>query len=520
MTVYEVWKERLPKPFTIVFFSIFFIAGIVAYDDFGISWDECYSRDLTGKISTEFIKTLNPAPYLENTEKYHGPLFENFLILAEDISGITDVQHIYLLRHLLTFILFYISCIAFYLIVYQCLQSRWMALAACGMLVLSPRIIADSFYNSKDLPMLSFYIFCMWTLLQVIHHSSYKWIIIHAISCGALIAIRINGIIVPLLTIAVLVYKWHAYKIHIHRLLKMMFIYTAGVLAAVILCWPILWLNPIEHFALAFLEMVRYHWSETVLFNNSIYKAQDLPWYYLPWWIIISTPPLFLLLACIGMVYTSKLIFEKKLSFNRDELSIVTLHSMFILPVSAVITLQSVIYDGWRHMYFVYPSLIMMATFGLEQLLHLFKKQGLAKASLMLALASTYMAMVIFNLKNHPHQMVYFNLLANIRQQEAPFEYEMDYWGLSYRKGLEYIADTDSRNEIKIAVANQPGINNWNLLSLQDRRRMQVSDTLTQFDYYLTNYRFINSKPEGMTEVYVVKSDGIHILGVYKKRSD
>ncbi|MBK8847831.1 MAG: glycosyltransferase family 39 protein [Bacteroidetes bacterium] len=516
MTVYAVCKARLPQLLAVTLFTFFFISGIAAYDDFGISWDECYSRDLTGKVSTQFIKTLNATPYLENTEKYHGPLFENLLILAEDISGFTDVRQIYLLRHLMTFLLFFGACFVFYMLVHTCLQSHWMALAACGMLILSPRIFADSFYNTKDLPMLSFYIFCMCTMLRVIHYSSIKWIVVHAIVCGALMAIRINGVIVPLLTIAVLVYKVFAYKMHFYRLLKLSFIYILAVAIAVTLFWPILWLNPPEHFVRAFLEMVRYHWSETVVFRNAIYPAQNLPWYYLPWWMAISIPPLYMLLALIGFAYTLSLLIYKKFCLNHHELGTVTLHAMLLLPLTAVIILQSVIYDGWRHMYFVYPSLILMATFGLSKLLNDLKSRIIAKATLLTSLLATYTAMVIFLFINHPHQMVYFNVLASIKQYEAPFQYEMDYWGLSYRNALEFIVRSDKRDHIKIAVANQPGINNWNMLPIQDRSRLQVSDTLSEYDYYLTNYRFANRKPEGLIEIYTIKSDGITIAGVYK----
>jgi hypothetical protein len=52
-------------------------------------------------------------------------------------------------------------------------------------------------------------------------------------------------------------------------------------------------------------------------------------------------------------------------------------------------------------------------------------------------------------IRYHPHQYAYFNFLAG---KSVGQKFDLDYWGLSYRDGLEYIVNNDLRPVIKLAA--------------------------------------------------------------------
>ena len=160
-------ERKRDLPF-IIFFVLFLITGLSIYRDYGVSWDEPISRDSNGILNYDFIRTGNPEAVIKGNEKYHGPAFEIALVIAEKIIKPTDFRQTYFLRHLLTFIVFAVSILFFYKLCIKYFKDEWLALTAVAFLVLSPRIFADAFYNSKDLALLSFTIISIYTTINFI----------------------------------------------------------------------------------------------------------------------------------------------------------------------------------------------------------------------------------------------------------------------------------------------------------------------------------------------------------------
>ena len=78
----------------------------------------------------------------------------------------------------------------------------------------------------------------------------------------------------------------------------------------------------------------------------------------------------------------------------------------FLIPLFTVIILDSTLYGGWRHLYFLYPCLIYFVIISYEKLKIHFKKIFLVLfvASLMINVSNL--------IKLHPYQSVYFNSLV------------------------------------------------------------------------------------------------------------
>jgi hypothetical protein len=54
----------------------------------------------------------------------------------------------------------------------------------------------------------------------------------------------------------------------------------------------------------------------------------------------------------------------------------------------------------------------------------------------------------------HPYEYVYFNRLGAGGQAEASTRFETDYWGLSYKEGLEWVAANVPPESRPITIAN------------------------------------------------------------------
>ena len=164
--------------------------------------------------------------------------------------------------------------------------------------------------------------------------------------------------------------------------------------------------------------------------------------------------------------------------------------SILVAPTSAAILLKSTLYDGWRQFYFVYPALVYLAVYGYAVIA---QKCEFSRALRSLVAASLFILVGLtaaWMIRNHPFQNVYFNLLAGSSWAE---NFEGDYWGLSNTSGLQFIADSDSREKIYIFGLGNTSIPQA-LLMLPDgaRKRFVMVDSVEHANYVLTNFRLLN----------------------------
>jgi hypothetical protein len=123
----------------------------------------------------------------------------------------------------------------------------------------------------------------------------------------------------------------------------------------------------------------------------------------------------------------------------------------------------------------------------------------------------------VFMIREHPYQHLYFNGLAGgIRGAEGRFE--LDYWGLSYREGLERILERDGHDTIRVYVAEAVGRDTFQILRPDDRARLVRVDKPVEANYYLTNFRWQDKDVASGDEFYSVEAGGVKILTAYRVR--
>lgn len=501
------------------FFSILLLLGTRIYQDYGMSWDEP-AQYRYGQTVIRYV-TGQDNNLLTDWDRYHGPAFEIILAVAQTLFIKTNTeQEIYFLRHYLNYLLFIAGVWCFYLICLRRFRNWKIALLGSLMLVLSPRIFGQAFYNSKDLPFLSFFIISVYTMMRYLDGKKILWAALHALACALLVDTRVLGIMVPIITVALFVKDiWVNRGERTFKIIAGFAVYGGLLIGLVLLFWPILWSGPIREFGNAFMQMSRFPWKGQVLYRGALIKGAELPWHYTPVWILISTPLIYIVLFTVGLVN----IFQKALTAPAQFISERQLDAVALiwlaLPLLALVLFRSVVYGAWRHSYFVYPALLLITVVGLDALykwvvrrrkkMHAYFGLGILGVGIALGLIPTAQFMIKF----HPYQDVYFNSLAG-GITGARFKYDMDYWGLSYRKGLEYILKHDLSPVITLYVEAAPGRVNELILNEKERKRLKYVDTPEEAMYFLGAYRHRTQEYPYDKQVYTAKVQQVPILAV------
>ena len=450
-------KFSLKKLLITFFLIILIIIGTLIHKDYGISWDEPQQR-LIGFVNLNHVSDYlkldlrnppNPPPEITKLnnlkDRDYGVIFELPAVLLEHIFTFKDIQEVYFARHLLTFLVFIGGVIAVYQMAARRFSDWRMGLIAAAFIILSPRIFAESFYNDKDLVFLSFFAIAVNTAIIFILRPSWQTALPHALASAAAIDARIMAIIIPCATLLIVALQILKGERLWSKSLQLLALYFIAMVGLVIVFWPFLWSDPLGHFLEALGNMAKFRWAPRIIFEAEYIKASNLPWHYVPTWISITTPPLYLVLFAVGCLSILKncILNIRYLWRNDNQLQDLIFMGFCIGPVIAVIALHSVLYNGWRHVYFIYPTFILITVVGLHSLWHIVKDRKILHSLIAVIVIGSFANTSIWMIQNHPLQNLYFNSLT----RDWDRKYEVDYWGLAYKPLLETIL-VERRGEI------------------------------------------------------------------------
>jgi len=509
-------KELLIKRSLVLFFFIaLLLIGLNVFKDYGVHYDEYINQSFGNQnlqciINVGKYHSLSQTGPLAQQNHYliHGPLIETLLSTLQRSLNLACSREILFMRHLGCFLIFFLGVIFFYLLGNIYFHNWKLSLIGCLFLVLSPRIFANAFYDTVDVPFLSFYIMSMYTLLRLVRHKTVLNLLFHTLACAFLITTRQVGLIMPAITFLPFfldMFKYPAFKTKIKTAIQFSF-YMAVLMILTIIFWPILWCHPYFNFKNVLNAIFHLYNPITVLYLGQWMPREDVPWHYTLVWILITTPLLYCFYFLIGFVISIKLILKNSSGIIRRNSILMML--CFLAPL---VLSKGKVYDGWRVLFFIYPAFLIFSLAGLSALWQS-KLRALILVLTILTLISTGYDMV----KNHPFENVYFNGLAGKDMQEVKTRFDLDYWGLSYKQGLEYILKTDKDKIILVATdPDTPYIqNNLNILPDRDKERLREVP-LEEATYFLTNYRG-HPQEYPYPEYYSIKIGDAKIMGVYK----
>ena len=507
------------KKVVLAFFVLFFISGFSIYKDYGLSWDEGMQWKSIGLTNYNYVIHGDKESLLASGDKYHGPAFELGLVMIEKLLKLKDTREVYLMRHLVNFLVFFVSLVFLYLLLIHLFKDWKLALAGCLMYVLSPRIFAESFYNSKDIILLSFFVIGLYSLFLFHQKQTYLMALVHAFICGFAIVIRIIAIVLPLLSI-VFLFLEIGESFYSKRKPKIVYgsfvVFFISLIAFIYLFWPVLWEDPIYHFKNAFKEMSLYQWDSNVLYLGENIDSRKIPWHYLPVWIAITTPVFYLFLFGIGLIKFFTTLLGEPIQTIKNKKNTILIIICFFTPILSIIVLNSVVYDAWRHVFFIYAAFILIAVMGIQYLFQLASKIKFGNLALTLLLLGSFARTSFTMIQLHPFQNVYFNYLAGTDYQKIKQNFEMDYWGLSSRKALEEILKVDFSEIINVKSDHLPGVLNQQILPFEQRKRLYFTDDLEDADYFIGDYRGHPKDYPYQKEIFSVKVENAKLVSVFK----
>ena len=93
----------------------------------------------------------------------------------------------------------------------------------------------------------------------------------------------------------------------------------------------------------------------------------------------------------------------------------------------------------------------------------------------------------------------------------------MEYWGISYRKGLEYILAHDTASMIRISNGAGPIYDNVGILTEAQRKRITIVAENENPDYFITVFRYHPEEYDYYHNIiYNYKISNSTVLRIYK----
>lgn len=451
-------NKALPRWAVCAFFAVFLALGLLTAADYGPSWDEQTEMDILRMNLWEYARVLGLdesrfetlaarqgplsietlRPISQSIEQDHGTAaFYPFGWVVLDLS-LTGAQQS-ALWHMACWGVFTLGGFALYATLRQMGLSRGWALLGPVCLLLTPPFFAHGHFNNKDIALFSLSLCGLWQALALARRPGFARGVCFAL-CGALAAnTKVAGLALwGLCALYVLV------RLLMERRVTPRVWGVAGVTvlsfaALYALLTPALWADPAAFFGYLLSNAVAFQrWNGYVLFRGSVFDttSQPLPWYYLPY-MMLATTPLWILMLCAAGTALAMWTGVRRLR-ARGAPGLVPLLTvlLWLLPLAFAVLTRTRVYNGWRHFYFLYGPMLALAVLGAREL---WTHMRGARRRVFAALLGLCMAFTGVGIATqHPYQYAYYQPLVQLRGMDYN---ELDYWNVSARDALVRLAE-------------------------------------------------------------------------------
>jgi hypothetical protein len=359
----------------------------------------------------------------------------------------------------------------------RALGSPRAAFLAALFLLLTPNYYGQMFNNPKDIPFAAATVWATYYMVRLVPLLPTPPLAIVAklgVAIGLGLGVRVGGLLLfcylgLLLTLFVV---WHAIERRSVAVLfgEAMRGFVRVLLPALVVAYPVMllfWPWAQEHPIDNPLRSLAFFTHETfpfrTLFAGQYVPAWDLPWEYLPTYIILALPELVLTLAVAAPVLAFFAFRRTPRVLRRHR---VLAHFMvafgIVFPIAYAVAVKAVLFDGMRHFIFVLPLFACIAALVADRLIDRLAAFEYRKP-VFGALAAYGMAHLAVMGMLHPDEYIYYNgFVGGVEGAQGLFK--LDYWANSYAEavdGLEtflrgqYGADFDGR-DFTVAVCGPP----------------------------------------------------------------
>jgi 4-amino-4-deoxy-L-arabinose transferase-like glycosyltransferase len=422
---------------------LFFLAiSLYNISDYGMAWDEEFQQHI-GEENLKYITGETEELNLELDFIYYGPFYEilniltvKFLLLYTNIDSIPA-------HHVLNILFATLGLILLFFFIQKAINKETAVLTIL-LLALSPLFIAHAQYNTKDIPILVFSIIIFFFYYKTCTERKYSFAIYTGIATAAALTTKITAIIIPaIIALSYLLTTLYEKRYKEKNLLKQDTKLCTAYLLTTIVCtyifWPALWKNPLLFFQ-AIQYFFQHQWPGSVFYFGQLYPAGQAPWHYALIYLFLETPLLIVGAALLGIYSSTKKILQKE-----KILFYTLLLCWLLLPLALESKPGTVIYNGIRHFLLVLPALCILAAIGIEKIIQKIKQKSFPKKTFLLTVFFLVLLLLPQSIELHPYESLYMNEAIQIIYPEHLEEkFDMDYWALSYKEGIEWLNNNAS----------------------------------------------------------------------------
>ena len=550
----------------ILFFAILFLSGLINMHQYPVDYDDATEKYILWSNVVDYCLVLNiKTPSVNFPDNYpiagiheiadrdHGisVMYPQAFFLAR--YGINDYFG-GLVWHLYTYIVFCVGAIFMFFLLKKIFKKDVVSYFGTAMYFLSPRLFGDSLHNDKDIPFLSLFVILIFLTFCMIEKDKIIYGIFFAFAGGMISNTKVLGIffvgMMGIIFLSVVIAEKRMSK----KYLLVSLIASIGTLIVYVLLTPATFaggkLDVIEHVRYCLQRSANYNgWWAPQLFSGHIYDWHEeaLPWYYIPKYILITMPPVVVVLFIFGLI--SLIVLLKTKNYKRAFFDIMILATSVVPVITAIIN-KSVIYNGWRHFYFLHATIMIIASEGLyiiidyiESIKRRWKEKKKinekTSKSINLSIALFLGLIVLFYYTGNCYYQIgsamYFNVFAG---SGVPRRYEMDYSGVTGKEVLGKWLDKEESEVVYLYLYGYDAgvINNaYKFMKQSEQNRVVLVNYEgakeafdkgnVVYEYFCPVYAFwFNGNRwdyvDSLENVYIYKPWGRTAGGIYKMKFD
>ncbi len=493
-----------------------FVLGMAVSNHYGTYYDQYIEENTCMLNISEYTNRILHTDWMtisESVEKDHGTALYYpvgvLCCLAGQTIGTSYAWHCY------TFLIFFGGCIALYGIVYELFQSRRLSVISFGLLFLTPRFFAEAHYNNKDVVLLALGLGVIYFGIRYIRSRKLSAGLLFAVTAAFMTNVKIIGawfFAVPGITF--LIVNIRDRRLDFRKVLEG-FGVIAVFLLTFVLITPASWGGPADFVIYCVKNASGFsRWSGTVLYAG---RRQEVPLSsdYLPLQILYTTPLVLLLLSLLGHIRAAVAVVRRE----GNAPVYLMLFALYMVPFGyAVFKSGVVVYNGWRHFYFVYGPLVIFMGVGCEAIAQMIRRvteKQIVSDGLFGAILVYLLFLVVIG---HPYQYSYINCLA---ARPAQQDWQLDYWCVGGLRALDLIYDSDVRKEGYSLTVTGEGTLKADVERFSSRwngeLRYVEPDAEIPANYLVVNLTYDNLPTDGYHLIAVQQAYGNRLYEVYER---
>ena len=463
----------LPDRLACALFVLAAALVVLTFTDYGVTWDEDVHNWYGIFVLRYYLSGFHDQSVFNWGDLYnYGAAFDLTAAVLNHLSPFGTYET----RHLLNGLVGVVGVIGAWKLGRALVGPRAGLLAAL-FLLLTPNYYGQMFNNPKDVPFAVGMVWAMYYLVRIVPElprPRRRLVLKLGIATGLALGVRVGGLLLfGYLGLLLLLFAlWRALETG-----RPAAFFAAGwtsfwrVLApTVVVAYPVMLLfwpwaqqapftRPLQTLAYFSHEIFPFR----TLFAGRYFPATDLPWAYLPTYIVLALPELILVLLLASPVVALALLWRQGRNLPRTPtLQFLILGFAIVFPVAYAVAIKAVLFDGMRHFIFVLPLIAALAAALADR--------ALARLETFAVRPYAYGALALYGLfhvgvmaRLHPDEYVYYNgFIGGVEGAAGLFK--LDYWANSYAEAVggledhlrgEYGADF-MNHDFTVAVCGPP----------------------------------------------------------------